>query len=214
MTTSNGQHEANEFGTANDYYRAFKAIQKADIPDKHLALLQTHYEAPEHTATWEQLAAAVKYDGFRAVNLQYGTFAERIARELGLRNKPLDPNGNAWWLFALVRWAGRDPESGDTAFVLRRPVVEALQRVGIVRPHKRAHSTSSPSKDSNRLRCPQCGSFRIAAILYGYFKIDEQLKKQLAAGKVMLGGCTICGDDPEHHCNACRFEWRTSPPEQ
>jgi hypothetical protein len=60
--------------------------------------------------------------------------AERIARQLGLRDKPLDPNGNGWWIWALVRWAEeRDPESGHTAFVLRRPVVEALQRLHIVR---------------------------------------------------------------------------------
>jgi hypothetical protein len=95
-------------------------------------LLQAHFNAPEHTATWEQLAVAVGYDGFRAVNLQYGRFAERIARQLSLRDKPPDPNGYRWWLWVLVRWAEeRDPERGHMAFVLRQPVVEALQRLGI-----------------------------------------------------------------------------------
>jgi hypothetical protein len=48
----------------------------------------------------------------------------------------------------------------------------------------------------------------------GYRSMDEQLQKLLAAGEVVLGGCEIYGGDPEHHCNACGFEWRTSPPEQ
>ena len=123
-----------EFGTTDDYCRAFKAVRTEGIADKHLALLQAHFNAPEHTATWEQLAAAVGYHGYRAVNLQYGRFAERIARQLGLRDKPLDPYGNRWWIWALVRWAEeRDPESGHTAFVLRRPVVEALQRLDMAR---------------------------------------------------------------------------------
>ena len=42
------------------------------------------------------------------------------------------PSKNRWWLWALVHWADeRDPESGHTAFVLRRPAVEALQQLGI-----------------------------------------------------------------------------------
>ena len=208
-------HGDEEFGTTDDYCRAFKAIKIEGIADNHLALLKAHFNAPEHTATWEQLATAVGYDSFRAVNLQYGGFAERIARQLSLRDKPPDPNGDRWWLWVLVRWAEqRDPESGHTAFVLRHPVVEALQRLGIVRRRKRTHSTSSSSEGSNRLWCPQCGSCRIAAILWGYPKMDQRLQKLLAAGKVVLGGCVVSRNDAERHCNACGFEWRTSPPKQ
>jgi rRNA maturation endonuclease Nob1 len=29
---------------------------------------------------------------------------------------------------------------------------------------------------------------------------------------LVLGGCIVMGDDPEHHCNSCGHEWRTSPP--
>lgn len=59
-------------------------------------------------------------------------FAERVARQLVRVAKPHDPDGEAWWLWVLVRWAEeRDPESGHTVFVLRRPAVEALQQLGI-----------------------------------------------------------------------------------
>jgi hypothetical protein len=121
-----------QFGTTGDYFRAFAAVQAEGIADNHLALLRAHLAAPGHAATWANLAAAVGYPNGGSVHLQYGRFAERVARQLGLSAKPHDPNGEAWWLWALVRWAeDRDPESGHTVFVLRRPAVEALQQLGI-----------------------------------------------------------------------------------
>ena len=121
------------FGTTADYLRAFEAVQAEGIADNHLRLLWAHLAAPEYTTTWAMLAEAVGYPNGSSVNLQYGKFAERIARQLGRSEKPLDPNGTAWWLWVLVRWAEEcDPESGHTAFVLRRPAVEALQQLGIL----------------------------------------------------------------------------------
>jgi hypothetical protein len=43
--------------------------------------------------------------------------------------------------------------------------------------------------------------------------MDAQLEKRLVAGEIVLGGCFIMGDDPEHHCSDCGHEWRTSPPD-
>jgi hypothetical protein len=121
-----------EFGTAADYVRAFAAARAEGIADNHMALLRAHLACPGYATTWAKLAEAVGYPTGSSVNLQYGLFAERIARQLGLTEKPLDPNGTGWWLWALVHWADeRDSESGHTAFVLRRPAVEALQQLGI-----------------------------------------------------------------------------------
>jgi len=115
------------FGTAVDYFRAFEAVLAEGIPESHLALLRAHLAAPEHATTWARLAKSVGYSSGRSVNLQYGKFAARFARQLGLIDKPLDPGGVRWWLWALVRWAdGYDADSGHTVFVLRRPAVEAL----------------------------------------------------------------------------------------
>src|SRR5438034_66955 len=117
-----------EFGTANDYLRAFETVRAEGIPDNHLALLRAHFAAPDHTATWAQLAAAVGYANFNAVNLQYGKLAARVASQLGIRQPPLD-----FWLSVLAGWAAeRDPASGHTAFVLRRPVIEALRQLGLL----------------------------------------------------------------------------------
>jgi hypothetical protein len=117
-----------EFGTADDYRRAFEALRAEGIPDNHLALLRAHYAAPDHTATWAQLAAAVGYANGSAVNLQYGRLARRVAERLGVTEPP-----NDFWLYVLAEWAAnRDSASGHTAFVLRRPAIEALQQLGVL----------------------------------------------------------------------------------
>lgn len=123
--------EEEQFGTTTDYLRAFEAIRAEGIPDHHDRLLRAHLAAPEYATTWAQLAEAVGYPTGSTVHLHYGKFAERVARHLGLTEKPLDPGGTGWWLWALVRWKDHDSESGHTVFVLRRPAIEALQQLGI-----------------------------------------------------------------------------------
>jgi hypothetical protein len=116
------------FGTADDYFRAFQALQNKGkgISENHIALLNAHFNAPNHTATWAQLAKAVGYPSGDTVNLQYGTFAGRVAQQLGIREKP-----KGFWLYVLAEW-GDKGELGHQAFVLRRPVIEALTRLGIL----------------------------------------------------------------------------------
>ena len=120
-----------EFGTTADYLRAIEAVRAEGIPDN---LLRAHLRAPGYTTTWARLAEAVGYPTGSAVNLQYGKFAERTALQLGLSDKPLDPNGTAWWLWVLVFWADERDPSGHTAFVLRRPVIKAAVRIRIQLP--------------------------------------------------------------------------------
>jgi putative restriction endonuclease len=117
-----------QFGTADDYFRAFQAIKAEGIPEKHIALLQAHFKAPNHTATWARLAEDVGYTQGSAVNLQYGKLASRVAERLGIEEAP-----QGFWLYVLVGWAAdKDAVSGHTAFVLRHPVIEALTRLGIL----------------------------------------------------------------------------------
>ncbi len=120
-----------QFGTADDYFSAFMTLQKEGIPEKHIALLQAHFKAPNHTATWAQLAEAVGYANRNAVNLQYGMLASRVARLLGFVEPP-----RGFWLNVLAGWAENTDPSGHTAFVLRRPVIEALTRLGIFEGEK------------------------------------------------------------------------------
>ncbi len=55
-------------------------------------------------------------------------------------------------------------------------------------------------------KCPQCGSAKIANILYGYPVFDSKLEKLLDEGKIALGGCVISGNDPTWRCVDCETD--------
>ena len=112
------------FGTADEYTAALSAVVAEGVSDRQIELLRAHYKAPRHTATARQLANAVGYANYGGVNIQYGTLAHRIASRLGIVEPP-----NGFWLFVLVNWANSHDPSGDTRFVLRAPMIEALQRL-------------------------------------------------------------------------------------
>lgn len=50
-------------------------------------------------------------------------------------------------------------------------------------------------------KCPVCGSKRIVKILYGY--PSWEVKEDVEAGRIALGGCVITGDDPYWKCVDC-----------
>ena len=52
-------------------------------------------------------------------------------------------------------------------------------------------------------KCPVCGSDKIASIQYGYPAFSPELQADMAAGRVVLGGCCITGDDPAWKCIDC-----------
>jgi len=60
---------------------------------------------------------------------------------------------------------------------------------------------NSPDKP---VKCPHCGSNRIANILYGYPVFSDELEADRAAGRVTLGGCYVSDDDPVWQCADCR----------
>jgi DNA-directed RNA polymerase subunit RPC12/RpoP len=60
-----------------------------------------------------------------------------------------------------------------------------------------------------KIKCEYCGSERCAKILYGRIKETEQLRDDLAAGKVVLGGCMVDDWMPEWRCLNCGEQWRT-----
>lgn len=61
--------------------------------------------------------------------------------------------------------------------------------------------------NDRRPACPECGSYGVAAILWGMPAFSEQLERDLDEGRVVIGGCCVTGVDPEWHCNDCGHEW-------
>ena len=52
-------------------------------------------------------------------------------------------------------------------------------------------------------KCPECGSNRIATILYGLPDCSIELMDDIDSGKVALGGCCTTDDDPVWECADC-----------
>jgi ribosomal protein L37AE/L43A len=51
--------------------------------------------------------------------------------------------------------------------------------------------------------CPLCGASEVSRIGYGL----PRFTADLTAGRVVLGGCDISGDDPVWLCRACKHSW-------
>lgn len=88
------------------------------LPQKHLQMLIAHYHSPNHTVTATQLAKAVGYKSFRAVNLQYGQLGRKLRdiMEYGAEGPtsyviasflPPGAEGNAEWLWIMHREVAR-----------------------------------------------------------------------------------------------------------
>jgi hypothetical protein len=69
---------------AQDYRRALAELE-SELPESHISLLKAHYSSPDHTATATELAAAVNFQSYSGVNLQYGLLGERLREKLGFR---------------------------------------------------------------------------------------------------------------------------------
>jgi predicted nucleic-acid-binding Zn-ribbon protein len=52
-------------------------------------------------------------------------------------------------------------------------------------------------------QCPACGCHKVALIQYGLPAFDDEMNRQLEAGKIVLGGCCISDCDPKWQCVEC-----------
>jgi hypothetical protein len=120
------------FGDDEQYFRAISAVIAKGVSDKEHAVLLAHFRSPNHTSSAQRLAEALGYRSYGPVNSSYARLSRRVAEQLGVLQKP--PEG--FWLFVLAGWAEeREPETGHTQFVLRDPVVRALERLGFGSQH-------------------------------------------------------------------------------
>jgi hypothetical protein len=52
-------------------------------------------------------------------------------------------------------------------------------------------------------KCPECGSSKIAEILFGLPAFSPSLEKKVKTREIVLGGCCITNDDPSWKCVTC-----------
>lgn len=55
--------------------------------------------------------------------------------------------------------------------------------------------------------CPRCGSNNTSYYLRGLPIFDEELERQLSNDEVIIGGCCVTDNDPDHHCNKCNNDF-------
>jgi predicted Zn-ribbon and HTH transcriptional regulator len=56
--------------------------------------------------------------------------------------------------------------------------------------------------------CSECGSRRIANILYGYPSFSDEERRDVELGKIVLGSCVVTDDDPVWSCADCGKSFR------
>ena len=56
-------------------------------------------------------------------------------------------------------------------------------------------------------KCPECGSAKVAEIVYGLPSSDWDWEKDVDAGRVRLGGCCVPPDPRQWKCDSCGHEW-------
>jgi hypothetical protein len=107
--------------TVEQYKAAFLELEP-EITAKQRELLQAHYAAPGHKATYSELARAVSWNRYSAVSLHYGGLGRKIGEMYGLRRPDL------------VVWGGVlasfERPAGEWEFTLRPQVVQALEELG------------------------------------------------------------------------------------
>jgi hypothetical protein len=89
-------------------------------------ILRAHYEAPGRVATMSYLKKHVGYKSWRGVNLQYGLFADSVAKEIGCT--PPETR-----IFLLVEFVEKKTQSNEHWQLVMRPeFASALKDAGWV----------------------------------------------------------------------------------
>jgi hypothetical protein len=109
--------------TAPQYRAAFEKIHD-QLTDKQHGMLRAHYLAPDRKITARQLAEAVHYQKYSAVNLHYGKIGALLCELLGQ-----EPDSER--LYVLLHFIRPHTEGNDEwVWRMRKPAAQALQELG------------------------------------------------------------------------------------
>ena len=117
--------------TAEQFKAALLSVRdRVGISPKDLAMLRAHCRAPSHTITTGRLAQEVGYPNYSSANMQYGTFAHRVADALHVV-LPATPSGNPHWWRTLAYGNDGVPQTDDGCYewTMRPELVQALQEM-------------------------------------------------------------------------------------
>jgi len=105
-------------------------LSKALTPT-YRKLLRVHYAAPRHALTTMELASAMGWDHYGAVNLHYGTFAATLGDRM--RWSPAEGRPEA---DAIVTFEGGGPDDSQALWVMHPALARAIEELKIVSPSR------------------------------------------------------------------------------
>lgn len=121
--------------TAEQFQKALHGLHDKGLPASHLNMLKAQYRAHNSTITAAQLAKAAKYKTYHAANLQYGTLAFNIAKELGYSpGKGSDGSPRCWTTLSYSITDTPEPDTGHFQFIMRPELIEALDSMAWIKP--------------------------------------------------------------------------------
>jgi predicted HNH restriction endonuclease len=122
------------YASSWQYESALKVLDQKGIAESHRRFLLAHSAIATRPTTWRELGTSLGYPEATAhttVNLQYGSFARRLANELGIVEHLPVINGRPFMLHAIAEWAEKG-RLGEQAFVMRPEVAAAVRQLGWV----------------------------------------------------------------------------------
>jgi hypothetical protein len=128
-----------EFGaTSLDFRRALLSVRdskstRSTVWDCGVKMLQAQYRQAGRAITLAQLASSAKSTSANSARLQYDTFAQLVARELGY-DPPTEARKPMWWM-TIATCPPADGGASETEFTMRPELAEAIELMGWVKPH-------------------------------------------------------------------------------
>ena len=116
--------EMDDVPPTDQYIRGLRLVEKSLHPN-HRAMLMAHYKAKGHTLTATELAEAAGYANWRGVNLQYGLFADRLAKAMNWQ-KPDD----AQYSYAIASFSKPTEREEDWLWHMHPQLVKAIEHLG------------------------------------------------------------------------------------
>ena len=105
-----------------------KALAEISISPKQRLMLKAHFEHPNRSMTYSDLAAAGGFDSYSAANLQYGRFGRALGDALGLSFEKFTDSDTDYTSSAIGMPAPREYWSkGHLELVMHHALVRALE---------------------------------------------------------------------------------------
>jgi hypothetical protein len=114
---------------ANEYVAAFQKLLLTKRAPSDWGMLKANYHAPECTITTTELAKAVSFKSFGAVNLRYGLFGEAVYEHVPVELPFDEKREKLVFTFALATGVRMDKE--QWSWTLRPEVAAAMEQLGL-----------------------------------------------------------------------------------